>query len=66
MLLLPRHVPLPQHDKVKAVLQRMELMGVFLPFDEATEWYTGMVLVSKPKDKIRICSDMTHLNELFG
>ncbi|KAL2104369.1 hypothetical protein ACEWY4_001237 [Coilia grayii] len=62
-LSLPRRVPLPLHDKVKEELQRMEKMGVIVPIEEPTDWCAGMVVAPKPKGKIRICSDMTHLNE---
>lgn len=62
-LSLPRRVPLPLHDKVKVELQRMEKMGVIMPIEEATDWCAGMVVAPKPRGKIRICSDMTHLNE---
>ncbi|XP_056151372.1 uncharacterized protein K02A2.6-like [Lampris incognitus] len=62
-LSLTRRVPLPLHDKVKEELQRMEDMGVIMPTEEATDWCAGMVVAPKPKGKIRICSDMTHLNE---
>nr|XP_057937756.1 cytokine receptor family member b2 isoform X2 [Doryrhamphus excisus] len=62
-LSLPRRVPLPLYDKVKAELKRMEKMGVIEPIEEPTEWCAGMVVAPKPNEKVRICSDMTHLNE---
>ncbi|XP_034023519.1 uncharacterized protein K02A2.6-like [Thalassophryne amazonica] len=62
-LSLPRHVPLPLHDKVKEELQRMEKMGAIVPIEEPTDWCAGMVMAPKPNGNIRICSDMTHLNE---
>ncbi|XP_063077523.1 uncharacterized protein K02A2.6-like [Engraulis encrasicolus] len=62
-LSLPRRVPLPLHDKVKEELQRMEKMGVIVPIEEPTDWCAGMVVAPKPNGKIRICSDMTRLNE---
>lgn len=55
--------PLPLNDKVKEELQRMEKMGVIIPIEVATEWCAGMVVAPKPNGMIRICSDMTHLNE---
>ncbi|KAJ8340687.1 hypothetical protein SKAU_G00353200 [Synaphobranchus kaupii] len=62
-LSLPRCVPLPMTDKVKEGLQRMEHMGVIAPIEEATEWCSWMVAVPKPNGKIKICVDLTHLNE---
>lgn len=62
-LSLPRCVPLPLCDKVKEELQRTEKMWVIMAIEEATDWCAGMVVVPKPKGKIRICSDMTHLSE---
>uniref|UniRef100_A0A3B3C9Q2 Gypsy retrotransposon integrase-like protein 1 n=1 Tax=Oryzias melastigma TaxID=30732 RepID=A0A3B3C9Q2_ORYME len=62
-LSLPRRVPLPLYDKVKAELERMEKMGVIEAIEEPTEWCAGMVVAPKPNEKVRICSDMTHLNE---
>ncbi len=53
-LSLPRRVPLPLHDKVKVELQRMEKMGVIMPIEEATDWYTGMVVAPKPKGKVML------------
>ncbi|XP_031427422.1 uncharacterized protein K02A2.6-like [Clupea harengus] len=41
----------------------MEEMGVLSPIEEATEWCSGMVVVPKPNGKIRICVDLTRLNE---
>lgn len=41
----------------------MEKMGVVMPIEEATDWCAGMVVAPKPNGRIRICSDMTHLNE---
>ena len=49
--------------KVQEVLKRMEEMGVISPIEEATEWCSGMVVVPKPNGKIRICVDLTRLNE---
>ncbi len=61
-LSVPRRVPLPMMNKVKEELKRMEDLGVIAPIEEATEWCSGMVVVPKPNGKIRICVDLTHLN----
>ena len=41
----------------------MEKMGVITRIEEATDWCTGMVIVPKPSGKVRICVDLTNLNE---
>lgn len=41
----------------------MEKMGVIARVEEPTEWCAGMVPIVKPSGKIRICVDLTHLNE---
>ena len=33
------------------------------PIDEPTEWCAGIVVAPKPNGKIRICVDLTHLND---
>ena len=53
----PYALSLPWH------LPRIEKMGVIKPIEKATDWCAGMVVAPNPIGKIRICSDMTHLNE---
>ena len=62
-LTTPRRVAMPLVAKVKEELQRMEQMGVITRVDEPTEWCAGMVVVPKPNGKVRICVDLTKLNE---
>ena len=51
-------------NKVKAELQRMQDIGVISKVDQPTEWCSGMVAVPKANtDQIRICVDLTKLNE---
>ena len=59
----PRRVALPLLPKVKAELARMEKLGVISKVDTPTEWCAGIVIVPKPNDDIRICVDLTKLNE---
>ena len=59
----PRRVALPLLPKVKAELTRMEDMGVISKVDTPTEWCAGMVVVPKSDGNIRICVDLTKLNE---
>ena len=62
-LTTPRRVAIPLLPKVKAELQRMEDLGVISRIDEPTEWCAGMVVVPKPNGNVRICVDLTKLNE---
>ncbi len=62
-LTTPRRVAIPLLPKVKAELQRMEDLGVISKVQEATDWCAGMVVVPKPNGKVRICVDLTKLNE---
>ena len=62
-LMTPRKVPLPLMNKVKEELERMENLGVTSKVDEPSEWCAGMVVVPKSNGKVRICVDLTKLNE---
>ena len=59
----PRRVALPLMEKVKAELQSMQERGIISKIEEPTEWCAGMVVVPKPNGKVRICVDLTKLNE---
>ena len=41
----------------------MQQLGVISPVQEPTEWCSGMVVVSKTNGQVRICIDLTRLNE---
>jgi transposase InsO family protein len=58
-----RSVPQPLLPKVKEKLKEMVEMGVISPVKDATEWCSGMVPVPKPDGSVRICVDLTHLNQ---
>ena len=62
-LCTPRRVPVPLLSKVREELSRMEQMEIISKVDEPTEWCAGMVVVPKPNGKVRICVDLTKLNE---
>ena len=62
-LTTPRRVPLPMRDRVAAELKRMETLGVIRKVDEPTDWCAGMVVVPKANGSIRICCDLTRLND---
>ncbi|UYV82408.1 K02A2.6-like, partial [Cordylochernes scorpioides] len=49
--------------QVKEQLEEMTRLGVIESVEEPTEWCAGMVAVSKPGGKIRICVDLTKLNQ---
>lgn len=59
----PRRVAIPLLDSVQKELDRMEQSGVITKVNEPTEWCSGMVVVPKANDKVRICVDLTKLNE---
>ena len=57
-----RTVPHPLRPKVKSALKEMVDIGVISPVHESTDWCSGMVVVPKPDNTVRICVDLTHLN----
>lgn len=59
----PRRVPLPLLGKVKEELERMEQLGVITKVEEPNNWCSGMVPVPKKNGTVRICVDLTKLNE---
>ena len=62
-MLAPRRVAVPLLPKVKAELERLENQGVTFKVNEPTEWCAPMVVVPKPNGAVRICVDLTKLNE---
>ena len=58
-----RRVPIPLLPKVKEELQRMENLGVISKINEPTDWCAGMVVVPKEDGTVRICVDLTQLNQ---
>ncbi|UYV82094.1 K02A2.6-like [Cordylochernes scorpioides] len=62
-LCTPRRVPIPLMKQLKEQLEEMTRLGVIESVEEPTEWCAGMVAVSKPGGKIRICVDLTKLNQ---
>ena len=59
----PRRIALPLMPKVKQELERMEKMGVIAKVEQPTDWCAGIVIVPKPNGSLRICVDLTKLNE---
>ena len=62
-LTTPRRIAIPLLPRVKAELERMERMGVIRRVQDPTDWCAGMVVVLKSGDRVRICVDLTRLNE---
>ena len=63
-LYTPRNVAMPLRPKVKEQLNKMEAMGVISKVSKPTEWCAGMVVVPKVSSgEVRICVDLTHLND---
>ena len=60
---VPRRVAVPLLGKVRQELERMERLGVITKVEAPTEWCAGMVVVQKPNGSVRICVDLTKLNQ---
>ena len=59
-----RRVAVPLLPKVKAELERMEKLGVILIQKlQFLQNGMGMVVAPKPNDTVRICVDLTKLNQ---
>ena len=61
-IMAPLRVPIPLLPKVKCELEKMEREGVISKIDEPTDWCSGIVVVPKPNNRVRICVDLTKLN----
>ena len=59
---VPRKVPFPKLEKTKQEIERMLQMGVISKIDQPTEC-APMVVIPKPNGDVRICVDLTKLNE---
>ena len=62
-LTTPRRVPLALMKKVQEEIKRMEQLDVIEPVDEPTEWCSPIVVVPKADGRVRICVDLTRLNQ---
>ena len=60
---VPRKVPFPKLEKTKQEIERMLQMGVISKIDQPTEWCAPMVVIPKPNGDVRMCVDLTKLNE---
>ena len=59
----PRRVAIPLLKSVELELNRMVKSGVITKVNQPTEWCSSMVVVPKANGKIRICVDLSKLNE---
>ena len=62
-LSIPTRVAVPFMGAVKQELERMERLEVITKIQEPTEWCAGMVVVPKADNRVRICVDLTKLNQ---
>ncbi|UYV66964.1 K02A2.6-like [Cordylochernes scorpioides] len=59
----PRRVPIPLMKELQLELERMTSNGVIEKVEGSSEWCSPMVLVAKPSGKLRICVDLSILNQ---
>ncbi|UYV77484.1 K02A2.6-like [Cordylochernes scorpioides] len=59
----PRRVPIPLMKELQMELERMTSNGVIEKVEGSSEWCSPMVLVAKPSGKLRICVDLSILNQ---
>ncbi|CAB4025773.1 Transposon Ty3-G Gag-Pol poly, partial [Paramuricea clavata] len=60
---VPRQVPIPLRKETERELQRMERNGVISRVEDPTEWCAPMVVTPKSNGKVRVCVDLTKLNQ---
>ena len=60
---VPRKVFMPLYEETKNKITRMLKSRVISPMDQPTEWCAPMVVTPKPNGKVRVCLDLTKLNE---
>ena len=62
-IVTPRRLPLPMKDKVEKELKRLEEQDIIRPVHTPTDWCAPIVAVPKSNDRVRLCVDLTKLNE---
>ena len=62
-LTTPHRVAIPLMESVRAELENMEKLGVISRIETPTDWCAGMVIVPKSNKRVRICVNLTKLNE---
>ncbi|UYV68125.1 K02A2.6-like, partial [Cordylochernes scorpioides] len=59
----PRRVPIPLMEKLKTRLEELEKAGIIAQVNVATKWCAPTVIAGKPNGDIRLCVDLSRLNE---
>jgi hypothetical protein len=59
----PRRVPLPLMAQVKTELEKLQQQGIIERVDTPTDWCAPMVVVPKRSGSLRLCVDLTRLND---
>ena len=59
----PRRIALPLLPKVKDKLMELEQQGVISKVDQPTDWCAPIVAVTKSNGDVKICVDLTKLND---
>lgn len=62
-LSMARRVPIPLREGVKVQLEKIESQKVIRRVEGPTDWCAGMVPVLQPSGEVRICADLTGLND---
>ncbi|XP_061709453.1 uncharacterized protein LOC133519464 [Cydia pomonella] len=60
---VPRKVPIPLREKLKAKLEDMERQDIIAKVEGPTDWVNSMTIVKKPNGDLRICLDPKELNQ---
>lgn len=60
---VPRKVPLLLYQKTKDELNRMLEMGIISRVDQPTDWCAPLVVAPKSNGKVRVCVDLSKLNQ---
>ncbi|KAJ8880956.1 hypothetical protein PR048_017429 [Dryococelus australis] len=56
-------IAIPFQPKLKQILDRLLTMGIISPGDCPTEWCAGILIAPKPNGQIRLCVNLTRLND---